>query len=138
MEWVPALNTALIVVSGLFLAVGYGFIRRKRVAAHRRCMVTATVFAALFLVVYVWRAVVLGPKPFPGQGLAYAGYLSVLVPHLLAAASVGPLALVTLRRAVRGNYPAHRRIARITLPLWAFAASSGWVIYAMLYLINWG
>ena len=138
MEWVPAVNTALIVVSGLFLAAGFAFIRRRRVTAHHRCMITATVFAGLFLVVYVARAVVLGPKPFPGQGLAYATYLAILVPHVLAAASVGPLALVTLRRALRGNFPAHRRIARITLPIWAFAAVTGWVVFVMLYVIDWG
>lgn len=138
MDWVPPFNTALILVSGLFLAVGYGFIRNRRVVAHHRCMITATVFAALFLIVYVSRWLLLGAKPFPGQGVAYAVYLAILVPHVLAAASVGPLALVTLRRAVRGNFPAHRGIARITLPIWAFAATTGWVVYVMLYLIDWG
>ncbi|MSQ24643.1 MAG: DUF420 domain-containing protein [Chloroflexi bacterium] len=135
--WLPLANTALIGVSGLFLATGYVFIRRKRVVAHHRCMITATTFAALFLVVYVLRAVLFGSKEFEGTGPAYVVYLGILVPHILAALAVGPLALFTLRRAFRSQFDAHRRIARVTLPIWAFVVVSGWAVYAMLYLIPW-
>lgn len=136
--WLPLLNTSLILISGVFLASGYLFIRRRRITAHHRCMLTATVFAGLFLVVYVARAALLGIKYFEGPPLAYAVYLGILVPHVAAAIAVGPLALVTLSRALRSNFQAHRRIARKTLPIWAYVAASGWVVYAMLYLINWG
>jgi putative membrane protein len=136
-QWVPPFNTALIVVSGAFLVIGYVFIRRGRVRAHRRSMITATVFAGMFLVVYVTRSALLPGKHFEGQGVAYLVYLGVLVPHMLAAIAVGPLALVSLARALRSNFFGHRRIARVTFPIWAFAAASGWVIYAMLYLIDW-
>lgn len=138
LAWVPTFNTALIVVSAAFLSLGYVFIRRRRVTAHRRSMVTATVFAGLFLIVYVARAWLLGPKPFEGQGVAYFVYLGILVPHLIAAAAVGPLALITLRRALRADFSSHRRIARVTLPIWAFAAATGWIVFVMLYLIRWG
>jgi putative membrane protein len=137
-EVLPPLNTALILISGVFLAAGYGFIRRRRITAHHRCMLTATVFAALFLVVYIARWLLLPTKRFPGEGGAYALYLSVLVPHVLAATAVAPLALVTLSRAFRKNFVAHRRIARITLPIWAFAVVTGWIVYLMLYVIDWG
>jgi putative membrane protein len=134
----PPLNTALILISGVFLAAGYGFVRRRQITAHHRCMLTATVFAALFLVVYIARWLLLPTKRFPGEGGAYALYLSVLVPHVLAATAVAPLALVTLSRAFRKNFVAHRRIARITLPIWAFAVITGWIVYLMLYVIDWG
>jgi putative membrane protein len=101
-------------------------------------MITATVFAALFLVVYIARWALFPTKHFPGEGVAYAVYLSVLVPHIVAATAVGPLALVTLSRAFRRNFPAHRKIARITLPIWAFSVVTGWVVYVMLYIIDWG
>lgn len=101
-------------------------------------MITATVFAGLFLGVYVARALFVGVKTFEGPAPAYAAYLSILVPHVIAAIAVGPLALVTLRRAVRSNFIAHRRIARITLPIWAFVAVTGWIVYVMLYVIDWG
>ncbi len=136
-EVLPPLNTALILVSGLFLAAGYVFIRRRQIVAHHRCMLAATVFAALFLAVYVARWILFPTKQFGGQGAAYVLYLSILVPHIIAAMAVGPLALVTLSRAFRKQFADHRRIARITLPIWAFAAVTGWVVYVMLYVINW-
>jgi putative membrane protein len=134
-DWLPWLNTALIVISGCFLALGYGFIRARRITAHHRSMLTATVFAGLFLVVYVTRWALLGSKPFPGTGAAYAVYLAILAPHVVLAIAVAPLALVTIRRAFGGRFAQHRRIARFTLPIWAFVAISGWVIYLMLYVI---
>jgi putative membrane protein len=137
-ELLPSFNTALIVISGVFLAAGYAFIRRRQIVAHHRCMLTATMFAALFLIVYIARWLLLPTKRFPGEGGAYALYLSVLVPHILAATAVAPLALVTLARAFRKDFFAHRRIARITLPIWAFAVVTGWVVYLMLYVIVWG
>jgi putative membrane protein len=136
-EWLPWVNTALIVVSGAFLVLGYGFIRARRITAHHRSMLTATVFAGLFLIVYVTRFILFGSKGFPGSGAAYTVYLGILVPHIVLAVAVGPLALITILRAFGGQLAKHRRIARITLPIWAFVAASGWVIYLMLYVIAW-
>jgi putative membrane protein len=131
--WLPLLNAGLIVVSGFFLALGYAFIRRKRVEEHRRCMLTATVFAALFLVVYVSRAMLFETKLFAGEGPVRAIYLAILISHTLLAIAVGPLVLITLRRALRGDFLRHRRIARLTAPIWAYVVVTGWVIYMMLY-----
>src|SRR5439155_4113069 len=126
-------NTALISISGVFLALGYRYIRRKRVEPHHRCMLAATVFAALFLVVYVTRALLFETRLFVGEGLIRTVYLVILVSHTVLAIAVGPLALVTLRRAFLGDFPRHRRIARITAPVWAYVVVTGWVIYLMLY-----
>ncbi|MCA1645981.1 MAG: DUF420 domain-containing protein [Chloroflexi bacterium] len=132
-EWLPALNAALIVISGMFLGAGYAFIRTHRIRWHRRSMITATVFAALFLVVYVGRYIVLGSKIFPGEGVSRLLYFGILIPHIIIAMAIAPLAFVTLRRALRGRFGKHRQIARITLPLWIYVAVSGWVVYLMLY-----
>lgn len=131
--WLPPLNTALIVISGIFLIVGYTCIRRGQVVWHRRSMLTASVFAALFLVVYVARFLVLGSKPFPGEGVWRLIYFGILIPHTLIAIAVAPLAFVTLRRALSGRFRQHRRVARVTLPLWIWTALSGWVVYTLLY-----
>ena len=131
-EWLPLLNTALIVVSGLFLALGYYFIRRKQVLLHHRSMLTATAFAALFLVVYVTRAALFQTKVFAGEGAVRALYLVILISHTILAIAVGPLVLVTLRRAFRGQLARHRQIARITAPVWGYVAVTGWIIYLML------
>jgi putative membrane protein len=131
--WLPLLNAALIVVSGVFLAVGYAFIRRGRIELHRRCMLTATVFAALFLVVYVTRALLFETRLFAGEGVVRAIYLAILVSHTILAIAVGPMVLVTLRRALRGDFGRHRQLARVTAPVWAYVVVTGWVIYMMLY-----
>ena len=131
--WVPFLNAALIVISGVFLVIGYVCIKRGQIRWHRRSMITASVFAALFLVVYVTRYLTLGSKLYPGEGLLRVVYFGILIPHTLIAIAVAPLAFVTLRRALAGKFSKHRQIARITLPLWIWTAVSGWVVYMMLY-----
>src|SRR5438128_3519767 len=126
-EWLPAVNAALIIISGLFLVVGYAFIRTRRITWHRRSMITASIFAALFLVVYVSRFIVLGSKIYPGEGVSRVLYFAILIPHTIIAIVVAPLAFVTLRRALGGRFRKHRQIARVTVPLWIYPAASGWV-----------
>jgi putative membrane protein len=132
-SWLPALNAALIVVSGVFLVLGYGFIRARRVTWHKRSMLVAAVFAALFLVVYVTRAALLPTKFFPGEGLIRTVYFVLLISHTIVAILVGPFALITLRRAFSGRFAKHREIARVTLPMWVYTAVTGWLVYVMLY-----
>ena len=134
--WLPLVNAALIVISGTFLLIGYVCIRTKRVIWHRRSMLTASVFAALFLIVYVTRYIWLGSKIFPGEGISRVIYLLILVSHIIIAIAVAPLAYVTLRRALRGRFRLHRQIARVTLPLWLYAAVTGWVVYMLLYVFS--
>ena len=134
-ELMAALNTSLIVVSGACLAVGYVLIRRGNITWHRRAMLTATVFAALFLVVYVTRYFLYAPKIFAGEGATRAVYLAILGSHTVLATILGPLVLVTLWRALRRQFPRHRRLARFTLPIWLYVAVTGWVIYAMLHAL---
>ncbi len=129
----PLLNASLILISGVFLTLGYLFIRQKRIELHRRAMLTATGFAALFLVVYVTRALLFETKLFAGEGWLRAIYLIILVSHTILAVAVGPLVLVTLRRALRGEYLRHRKIARLTAPIWAYVVVTGWIIYLMLH-----
>ncbi len=132
-SWLPLFNTSLILVSGAFLLAGYGFIRRKNVLAHRRAMLTAAVFAALFLVVYVTRALLFETKVFAGEGWIRVLYLAILISHTILAIALGPFALVTLRRALRGQFAQHRAIARLTFPMWLYVAGTGWIIYSMLH-----
>ena len=132
-EWVALLNTSLIVISGFFLLLGYYFIRQRKIELHKRSMLTATLFAALFLVVYVTRALLFETKVFAGEGLVRVIYLAILISHTILAILVGPFALVTLRRALRGDFPKHRQIARITFPMWIYVVVTGWIIYWMLH-----
>ena len=134
--WLPAVNAALIVISGICLVVGYACIRQRKVKWHRRSMLTASVFAALFLGVYVTRFLVLGSKIYPGEGISRVVYQVILVSHTTIAIAVAPMAFVTLRRALAGRFRPHRQIARITLPMWIYTALTGWVVYMLLYVLS--
>lgn len=134
LETLTRISTACIVLSGLSLLLGWYFIRRRQVARHRNTMLTATGFAGLFLIAYVSRWAMFGSKPFTGEGFWRTLYFSILVPHILLAMALGPLALYLIFLALkRQDYQRHRRWARITLPIWLFVAASGWAIYYLLY-----
>ena len=89
-EWLPAANAALIVISGLFLGFGYVCIRRRRISWHRRSMITASVFAALFLVVYVGRYLWLGSKIYPGEGVSKIIYFGILIVVVVEIGLISP------------------------------------------------
>jgi len=131
--WLPPFNTALILLSGLALLIGHAAIRRGDINRHRRAMLTAALFAALFLVVYGIRWAILGSKPFEGSGWLRAAYIILLATHIACAAALLPLVLATLIPALRADFVRHRAIARIVFPLWLYVAASGWLIYGMLY-----
>jgi uncharacterized membrane protein YozB (DUF420 family) len=100
---------------------------------HRRFMIAACLTSALFLTSYVIYHAQAGSKHFPGTGFARVIYFAILVPHVLLAAAVVPLALVTLRRGLARRDVQHRRIARVTFPIWMFVSVTGVVVYLMLY-----
>jgi putative membrane protein len=135
LETLTGVSTACIVASGACLLAGWFLIRvPKSVTWHRNLMLLATAFAGAFLVAYVTRWSLHGSKPFAGTGAWRTLYLSILVPHVILAIAVGPLAFRLIRlAAVRRDFAAHRRLARVTLPIWLFVAASGWVVYYMLY-----
>jgi uncharacterized membrane protein YozB (DUF420 family) len=129
----PALNATLNATSGVLLLAGWLMIRRGRIDLHRRCMLAAFVTSSLFLVSYVVYHAQAGSRPFTGRGTIRAIYFAILISHVLLAAIIVPLALITLRRALRGDYVRHRRIARWTFPVWMYVSVTGVVIYLMLY-----
>src|SRR4051812_26513222 len=101
-SWLPALNAALIVISGICLVIGYYFIKTRRIPWHRRMMITASIFAASFVIVYVARWAILGSKGFEGEGASRVVYFVILISHTIIAVLVAPFAFVTMRRALAG------------------------------------
>ena len=129
----PALNAALNATSALLLLLGYLAIRRGRPETHRRFMLGALTTSGLFLVSYVAYHLQVGSVRFTAQGPIRVIYFTILLTHTVLAVAIVPLVLVTLVRALRERFPQHRRIARLTLPLWAYVSVTGVVIYWMLY-----
>jgi uncharacterized membrane protein YozB (DUF420 family) len=129
----PALNATLNGVATIFLVAGYTFIRRRQVAAHRAAMLSAVTASALFLVSYLVYHANAGSKPFPGTGPIRVAYFFILITHIVLAAAIVPMVLMTLSRALRQRFDRHAAIARRTLPLWLYVSVTGVVIYVMLY-----
>lgn len=135
-HWLPIADTSLIVLSGISLLVGYYFIRHKQYQRHKWSMLTATTFAALFLVVYVIRYLTVPTKIFAGTGAIRVMYLAILISHTILATAIIPFVLIVLYRALTKQFARHKRLARKTLPMWLYVAFTGWIIYMMLYQIS--
>lgn len=135
----PHLNASLNALSGVFLLSGFGFIMARRVGAHRFCMLAASSISALFLLSYITHHVLrsyyfgIGPTKFTGEGLARPVYFTILTSHTILAALVAPFVIATLRRALKGRFDAHRRLARLVFPIWLYVSLSGVAVYFMLY-----
>jgi uncharacterized membrane protein YozB (DUF420 family) len=129
----PALNATLNAISTVLLFTGWVLIRRGRRNAHRACMLAAFATSALFLTSYLVYHYNVGSVRFEKSGPIRAVYLTILATHIVLAATILPLALVTLSRALARRFDKHRRIARWTLPIWLYVSVTGVVIYLMLY-----
>ena len=130
----PTVNAALNGTSTLLLITGYLFIRRKKIKAHKTCMLSAATVSALFLTSYVIYHSQVGYTRFTGEGFIRSLYFVILIPHtILAVVAVVPLVLITVYLAWRENFRKHKRIARWTLPIWLYVSVTGVLIYWMLY-----
>jgi len=129
----PALNASLNALATLFLVAGFVFIKRRQIDAHRRSMFGALLASAAFLVSYVIYHYHAGSRPFTGTGLVRVVYFAILISHVVLATAIVPLVLITVSRALTQRFDTHRRIARITWPLWMYVSVTGVVVYLMLY-----
>ena len=129
----PGLNAVLNGTSAVLLATGWVFIRRRRIAAHRACMLGAFCVSVLFLISYVTYHALAGSRPFTGQGWARWVYFPVLISHIVLAAAMVPFVLTTLYRALGGQFERHARLARLTLPVWLYVSVTGVLVYWLLY-----
>ena len=129
----PAVNATLNAVATVLLVTGWMFIKRGRWQAHRAAMLGALVASALFLTSYLVYHYHAGSVRFTGRGTIRVVYLAILFTHIVLAVAIVPLVLVTVSRALAQRFDRHRRIARITLPLWLYVSVTGIVVYVMLY-----
>ena len=129
----PALNATLNGVATVFLVAGYAFIRARKIGAHRVSMLAAVTASALFLVSYLVYHANAGSKPFPGTGPVRAVYFFILITHIVLAAAIVPMVLMTLPRALKQRFDRHAALARRTFPIWLYVSVTGVVIYVMLY-----
>jgi uncharacterized membrane protein YozB (DUF420 family) len=133
----PALNAVLNGSSAVLIGTGLYLIKHGRRQAHKRVMIAAFVASTLFLISYLYYHLVLraGITHFRGQGLSRPLYFTILISHTILAVIVVPFILVTLARALKGNFVRHKTIAPYTFAIWMYVSVTGVVIYLMLYKV---
>ena len=133
-QWIflPRLNALLNGLSAGALCAGLYFIKRKNVHAHRASTLVAFGFSSLFLVSYIVNHALRGDTHFPGIGTARTAYLSILSSHILLSIVALPLVLTTLFFALSGRFMMHRRLARVTFPIWLYVSVTGVVVFVFL------
>jgi len=127
------LDAVLNFTAAICLTVGLVFMRQKRIKEHRAAMLTAFVVSVAFLITYLVHHAMVGSVPFRHPGVLRTIYFLILIPHVLLAITVPPLAILTLYRGWTQKITLHRKIARVTWPIWMYVSVSGVVVYLMLY-----
>jgi uncharacterized membrane protein YozB (DUF420 family) len=133
----PAVNATLNAIAAVLLCIAFVFIRQRRIEAHRRTMIAAFATSSLFLVCYIVYHAQVGSVRFTRQGFVRPLYFTILITHVTLAATVLPLAIITLSRALKARFDRHRAIARWTLPIWLYVSVTGVLVYVLLYQPNW-
>jgi len=129
----PAINASLNATCFVLLTIGYILIRQGRVAQHRAVMIAAFCTSVVFLTCYLIYHAQAGSKPFLGQGPIRIVYFTILITHVVLAAAIVPMVLMTLSRGLKRQDARHRALARWTLPIWMYVSITGVVVYVMLY-----
>jgi len=129
----PVLNATLNGTSAVLLTTGYILIRNGRKDAHKRVMLAAFTVSIVFLISYLIYHSQVGSVHYPHSGMLRTIYLTILSTHTVLAATVPVLAILTLRRALKGEFARHRKLAKWTLPIWLYVSVTGVIVYLMLY-----
>jgi putative membrane protein len=130
--FLPNLNALLNGLSALALLIGFYFIKHRRIAAHRASMMTAFVFSSLFLISYIANHALHGDQRYPVHDTIYHIYIPLLISHIVLATVALPVVLITFYLSLSGRIPAHRRLAKITFPLWLYVSVTGVIVRIML------
>lgn len=137
-DWIhslPAINASLNALSGVWLASGYYFIRRKQISRHRFCMLAACATSIIFLACYLFYHYHAGATRFAGAGLSRPIYFSILISHTILAVVIVPMAIYSVVTGLRRRDQKHRRLSRWTFPIWMYVSITGVIVYLMLYQI---
>jgi len=131
----PAVNATLNGIATVLLLIGFYKIRQKKWQEHRGWMIAAFATSVLFLISYIAYHTLRGGinTPFGGTGMIAVVYKFILFSHIILAAAVPVLAIITLNRGLRNRFDRHRKIARWTFPIWLYVSVTGVVVYLMLY-----
>lgn len=132
----PLLNAVLNALSTIALIAGFVFIRNRNITAHRAAMFTAFFFSSIFLVSYLLNFTLHGETHFNRLSAWWPFYWKLLLTHILCSVLALPLILITFFLSLTGRFPAHKRLARYTFPIWLYVSITGVLVYAMQATIH--
>lgn len=136
MDLIPVIPPFLAILNATaasLITLGYLLVRKGNRSAHRACMISALIVSTIFMVFYLYYHAKIGNIPFAGVGIVRPVYFSILATHVILAAALFPMALITAGFAITGRISRHRRIARFTLPIWLYVSVTGIVVYLMAF-----
>ncbi len=129
----PTLNALLNATSAILILSGYWNIKRSRTDTHKKFMLSAIGVSALFFVSYGIYHLEVGSIKYQGEGIIRIMYFSILISHTILAVVIVPMVLRTVYLGLKGQYPKHRKIAKLTFPIWVYVSTTGVIVYFMLY-----
>jgi putative membrane protein len=132
LAFLPALDALLNALAAIALSVGFAFIRVRNIGAHRASMFVAFIFSSLFLAAYITNYALHGEMHFLGTGAVRWVYFPLLISHIILAVVALPMVLITFFLSLSGRFPAHRKLARWTFPIWLYVSVTGVIVYLML------
>lgn len=132
-EHLALLNAILNATSAVLLISGRIAIGRKLTRVHRAFMLAALATSTTFLVSYLTRVALTGTHADPHHGFVHVAYLTILITHMILAIAVVPMVLTSLYYAWKARFAQHKKLARVTFPIWVYVSVTGVVVYLMLY-----
>lgn len=131
-SFLPPIYATMNAITAVLLVMGVIAIKNGKKQTHQKLMTSAIVFSALFLVLYVAYHITSDHTSFGGEGWVRTVYFVLLISHIALSVGIIPLVLVTFVRALAERFDRHKRIAKITFPIWLYVAVSGVVVYLMI------
>ena len=132
LSFLPPLYATINGVTAIILIMAYVAIRSKDIRLHEQLMKIAIALSLAFLVMYVAYHMTSDPTPYEGEGILRYVYYFILISHILLSIGIIPLVLITYVRAISQMFSNHKKIARITLPIWLYITISGVIVYLMI------
>ena len=130
--FLPPIYATINAITALLLVLALVAIKAKKIQIHQRLMQSCIVLSLVFLVMYIAYHMTTDPTPFGGEGHMKTLYFFILISHIILSIALIPLVLISYVRAFQKEFPAHKKISKITFPIWLYVASTGVIVYLMI------
>lgn len=133
--FLPTLSTFFIVLSAIFVIIGWYFIKKRNIESHKKMMLLAALFAVLFLLIYLSRTIIIGNTAFGGPDNIKIYYTIFLIFHIVLSTTGAVLGVITIRLGLKNQLEKHRKFGPVTSIIWLFTAITGIAVYVLLYIL---